>query len=865
MKFTELLKVLISITIIFYVSCDVFISEEPTTESTIDTIDSEKLSIPDGFALLKGVLEVPVGMDISEIQNAKVFVVGQESESVVTDENGNFSLLIDTDVTGGLIARTVNHDHNQYQIITTSSSENSGKKVDDIIVTPDEETVLENPISVCLNGSISGKVILEGEADYTGIMVYIPGTSYLALTDATGNYSISNVPEGNYDFIRAEKDGFNYALQADITVISDQNTVVSDMMAYLSTGALGSILINGGDDYATNRTVTLSISASDNAALMVLSESDTFIGSEWKKLDTSVEYTFNEDGNNTIYIKFADVNGLESTPYFDSITIDSDPTVTPISPVGDISNISPLFDWSDSPLPSVKYRFQLSDDNGFTTIIEEATDITNSEYTLSNILDNNVSYFWRVAIVDENNTQWNWSTIASFDVLTVIDLSYEWNKSVGGISNDSGKSITTDINNNVYIFGYFNESVDFDPSSNGDIKADITNLNGDYFLTKYYSDGTYAWTQIVASNDPYAGSNTVITDSNSNVFIVGQNSSRNMIINKYNTLGELQWAKIVESDGFMIKGNAIDIDTSDNIYISGTYYGTVDFDPNIGLDYFTSNGASDVFLTKLSNEGEYEWTKVFGGSEYDSGVSIKIDDEESIIVAGHYRGGVNFNTDGGLNLLDANSQNIFISKFENSGNYLWTKVIEGTSGDDDLRALTIDYNNNIILTGAFYGQMDFDPGLDENLIAPIGGGDAFFLNLDSDGNLNWIKSFGGDSYNNGLSLISDLENNIYVIGTFSGTTDFDFSLAQDNKTSLGDWDIFILKINSDSTYGGSITYGSSNGEGDIGSSICIDTIGNIYTTGRFYEIVDFDTISGDDIFSSNGESDIFISKYSIID
>jgi hypothetical protein len=331
------------------------------------------------------------------------------------------------------------------------------------------------------------------------------------------------------------------------------------------------------------------------------------------------------------------------------------------------------------------------------------------------------------------------------DPVPILDLTYQWTKTIGGNKDDAGRSIITDQDNNIYIFGYFNDLVDFDPSSGVDSKDEITGPNGDYFITKINSNGTYGWTNILESNDRYAGINSINTDSNNNIYISGININNDMIVIKYNNSGILQWKKVMDGDGFMVKGEAIDIDSNDNIYIAGTFYGTVDFNPEIGIDNKTSHGESDIFVTKLHSDGNYEWTKTIGGPNYDFGTSIKIDLNGNIFIAGNFRGTVNFNVDGGIDNKTASVQDMFITKLNIDSSYAWTKTFQSNNGDDDLKRIQIDNNNNVYLTGAFYSQVDFDPGSNSTLKVPVGGGDIFIVKLNNDSSYCWVKTIGGKS------------------------------------------------------------------------------------------------------------------------
>ena len=440
-------------------------------------------------------------------------------------------------------------------------------------------------------------------------------------------------------------------------------------------------------------------------------------------------------------------------------------------------------------------------------------------------------------------------------------LTYNWTMTLGSVVDDSGRSIALDSNNNIFVFGYFNETVDFDVSTSVDNKSEITGPNGDYFITKYNSDGSYGWTRVFASNDRYAGEKSITIDSGGNVYLTGTDVSRDMVVKKIDTNGNVVWEKNVLTDGYSVKGQAIDIDSIGNVYILGSFYGAVDFDPGVGIDSISSNGESDIFITKLNSDGSYGWTHTLGGASYDFGSSLSIDTNNNIYMTGRFRGTVDFNFDGGGDIFTPSGlDDIFVTKINSSGSYAWTKIFSSEGSDDDLRSITTDQNNNLYLTGAFYSATDFNPGFDADIRVPSGG-DIFLSKINNDGSYGWTKTIDGAGYGSGVSVRVDSDNNIFLTGTFDGTVDFDPTIGGDYRTSLNASDIFIAQYSDGGNYLGSFTFGSNSLEGDIGSSVAVDSNNNIVLTGRFFNTVDFDPSISTDSKVSNGDSDIFIMRF----
>ena len=191
----------------------------------------------------------------------------------------------------------------------------------------------------------------------------------------------------------------------------------------------------------------------------------------------------------------------------------------------------------------------------------------------------------------------------------------------------------------------------------------------------------------------------------------------------------------------------------------------------------------------------------------------------------------------------------------------------GEAGSDAGNSLVVDGNGNVYTTGVFVGTVDFDPGAG---ISNLTSGnpnvnDVFVSKTDSSGNFVWAKGFGGTALEVGRSIAFDPSGNgaVYFTGNFIGTADFDPNVGVFNLTSASPVysDIFICKLDT----GGNFIWAKGMGgvEDDIAYSIAVDPSGsgNIYCSGSFRSIADFDPDAGTLNLSSAGNTDIFISKY----
>lgn len=306
-------------------------------------------------------------------------------------------------------------------------------------------------------------------------------------------------------------------------------------------------------------------------------------------------------------------------------------------------------------------------------------------------------------------------------------------------------------------------------------------------------------------------------------------------------------------------GTVVRTDATGNVYIAGGFCGTnVDFDPSMAIDLF-SNGVtgSDIFLSKYDNTGNYLWTKVMHGITSGSNLSLardlEIDSEGNIILTGTFLGTFDFNpsTVATNNLTSNGTLDIFVAKYTSGGEYVWAFNI-GSNQEELFPRIALDSDNNIYLSGAYSGTMNFDPmGLHQMTALNYA---SFIARYSSTGALTWVRQFDGaqDDY---VTDIAVSGNHVYSCGYFYGTCNFSQFGGPVNLTSVGYEDAFITKYDLNGTFVfAKQLAGSYN---DRTGRIQVKN-GKIYCSGRFNGNLDFDP--GIDNFSltTNGNDDGFI-------
>jgi hypothetical protein len=193
----------------------------------------------------------------------------------------------------------------------------------------------------------------------------------------------------------------------------------------------------------------------------------------------------------------------------------------------------------------------------------------------------------------------------------------------------------------------------------------------------------------------------------------------------------------------------------------------------------------------------------------------------------------------------------------------WVKQIGGRSTDWG-HAITLDKLGNVYTTGTFYDSINLDPGTGNEINYSKGNMDVFVSKLDADGNFIWGKSFGGKLDDMGLSISVDQVGNVYIVGLFRDTVDFD--PGSDSFKLIASTPIahFVCKLDPAGNF---LWAKHINTNALFGAAIgaCLDSSGNIFITSSFQGITDFDPGVGVEnrTASATGqpwEMDIFLLK-----
>lgn len=465
------------------------------------------------------------------------------------------------------------------------------------------------------------------------------------------------------------------------------------------------------------------------------------------------------------------------------------------------------------------------------------------------------------------------SSLLSFQIGHAQSPEFEWGVKIGGTQWDQGNAIAVDHSGNVYTTGQFKQTVDFDPGA-----ADLFLTSAgdqDVFICKLDAQGNLVWAKQMGGTGEDIGKGIQV-DSDGNVYVTGifkdivdfdpnagttnltSAGMSDIFVAKLDESGNLLWVK--QFGGSEIDYSyAISLDAHNHVYTTGYFSATSDFTSGHPLTTF---GYWDIFINKLTTDGNYVWTKQFGGDGYDLGLSIFVSGG-NIYSTGGFQNTADFDPSGNTQNLTSpglNISNIYVSKIDTSGNFVWAKQIGGTESDEG-EGISVDLYGDVYLTGRFGSSVDFDPNAGTHTMTASGTLDIFIMKLTASGNLAWAKQLGNSGIEVPCGIMNDLAGNVYTIGYFPGTVDFDPGNGTFNlEFTQSQPDCFISQLSKD---GGFIWAGMLGGsQFTAGTAITSDNSGSVYTTGWFGGQLDADPGPGDFSLSGSGMRDVFIQKMS---
>ncbi|HTF04258.1 MAG TPA: SBBP repeat-containing protein, partial [Bacteroidia bacterium] len=292
---------------------------------------------------------------------------------------------------------------------------------------------------------------------------------------------------------------------------------------------------------------------------------------------------------------------------------------------------------------------------------------------------------------------------------------YVWAKVIGNSSSGVyGMDIAVNAAQEVYTCGYFIGTVDFDPGT-GTFSSGSGSANN-CFVHKYTSVGNFSFMKRVGTGNIQCEGYAMVKTA-SNIYVTGYSYGtsdldpgtgtvnhisaglQDVFILSLDNLGIYQWSKQIGGTG-QDYGYSIATDALGAIYTTGTYEGTVDFDPGAGSSPLTSANVRDVFISKLQSNGNYAWGFSIGGTGIDVGQGIAVSPAGSVYTTGFKSGTGDYDpTAGTFNLAHGGGYDAFVQKMAQC---LTPVAPPNTTAP---AALIVCSNNSTTLTATGFGTL----------------------------------------------------------------------------------------------------------------------------------------------------------------
>lgn len=360
----------------------------------------------------------------------------------------------------------------------------------------------------------------------------------------------------------------------------------------------------------------------------------------------------------------------------------------------------------------------------------------------------------------------------------------QWRLAWGGEGMyDRGLDACVDPEGNVYIVGIFGFDVDFDPGP----QVARHEMQNAYFLSKFNSSGDFQWVRAWEGAD----------------------------IN-------VEPAVIAGDDG--------------SVFVTGWFHGSeIDLDPGPSD---SGHGAvqNHAFLSKFDVNGDFYWVKTWGGEWWAQVYDIDLDEAGNIFLVGCFGGQADLAPGADTHTAECNGRlDSYVTMLHPDGSTGWVRTWGGPGGEgmemDTAYGVASTGDGHIVVTGGFNGEVDFDPGENDDIRVSNGNADAFLVKFDSGGNEIWCRTWGDERDDRGVSVDADGEGDIYCQGFFSGNVAFNPEDGRSYIRGTSIYSVFLSRFDPSGGYNWTRTWAAS--ERGERTRLTVSASGDSYAVGAF--------------------------------
>jgi hypothetical protein len=376
-----------------------------------------------------------------------------------------------------------------------------------------------------------------------------------------------------------------------------------------------------------------------------------------------------------------------------------------------------------------------------------------------------------------------------------------WAKGIGGTDYEQGLSVTTDKNGDVYLTGFFSSAALVFSTYTLTTTAPASG-----YLAKYNSSGALQWVKKIGGAG-YDFSQSVTSDEANNVYLTGRMSSSSMTIGTYTLInsgganifiakfdsnGNVKWA--TRAGGTSTDLSYSIANKNNVLYITGN-----SDSPQLIFQQDTvinNNGNPVCFIAKYDTSGNSIWAKAMAGTS--TGNCVSADSLNNVIITGDFNSTyLILGTDTLYNDGPSGTNDIFIAKYNSTGNVSWAKSMGGSANWDIGWSVATDKSSNIYFMAGFTS-----PSIilnSDTIYSPNGAPDPMFLvKYDPLGNILCYSTLasGGDDIS---GLATDNFGNVFFCGDYEYVNPFvvgNYTLTPGAQNAES---ILVAKFNCDLT------------------------------------------------------------------
>ena len=346
-----------------------------------------------------------------------------------------------------------------------------------------------------------------------------------------------------------------------------------------------------------------------------------------------------------------------------------------------------------------------------------------------------------------------------------------WMRSFGGTGDDRANRILPDEKGNIYITGTFEATLDLGThqlESRGE---------GDAFLAKFDASGSLLWIEQAGGTGPD-------------------------------------------------RGVSLALDADGAIYWSGAFEQTAYFGRD-GSTHEQSAGRGDAFIARYTSDGDLDWVETAGGLNRDIATGLAVGPKGHVYMIG-VTGGFRTIPQDKIRGIYSGFDDLFVARYSSEGALDWM-MYSGGRGFDAANSIAVDQEGYVYVTGYFETYAWFASTNNEEHAFSGASFDLFLARYDSEGMLQWVRTGGGDGWDNAYDVSLDAAGNPYLTGLFRQ----DLIIDNDQKVQIsgeGESNAFIARFDADGSIQGLQSIAGTKSEA---FALDVDANGALYLTGFF--------------------------------